>query len=452
MKNPFLPLAARFYGKLKPVICKNQDHKVYKALQQLYPLDNIEKLQDNFQIKKLAAMIVILVIGVVSVICLHLCSRMEGRLTEGTQLVRNEWGVGDYKVTLRAKTENWSREIPFLVGVRSLTKEEQNNLQEKLYIELPDIIKKENSDLAHVASDLNLVSTVSGYPFRLTWNSSNHERISRNGKVNRKGVRTEEEIDLTVTVSYGQEKSSFTYEAWLLPEAFDEEESFFRSLEEQLSAIDLEGKSRKLILLPDCLQGKSIEWKEVRKDNTILFFLLIIFSCVIAGRGMENDLEKDCKKRNRQLVLDYPEFVSKIRLYLSAGLTVKNTFYRIMKDYENRQDKKKRKFLYDEIKISCYQLENGAMEEQVYRELGKRCGETRYKRLSFLLAVHLKQGNDQLLALLSEEADSAQEDRRNIARKTGEEAGTKLLLPMMLMMVVVMFLVLLPAYLDFGNI
>ena len=76
----------------------------------------------------------------------------------------------------------------------------------------------------------------------------------------------------------------------------------------------------------------------------------------------------------------------------------------------------------------------------------------RYRRLGFLLSVHLKQGNEQLLALLSQEADSAQEDRRSMARKAGEEAGTKLLLPMMLMLVVVMFLVLLPACMDFGSV
>ena len=92
------------------------------------------------------------------------------------------------------------------------------------------------------------------------------------------------------------------------------------------------------------------------------------------------------------------------------------------------------------------------MEEQVYQEFGKRCGEARYRRLSFLLSVHLKRGNGQLLTLLAQEADGAQEDRRNMAKKAGEEAGTRLLFPMMLMLVVVMFLVLLPAYLDFGSI
>ena len=62
------------------------------------------------------------------------------------------------------------------------------------------------------------------------------------------------------------------------------------------------------------------------------------------------------------------------------------------------------------------------MEEQAYKEFGRRCGEMRYRRLSFLLSVHLKQGNNQLLTLLAGEADNAQEDRRKMAKKMGEES------------------------------
>ena len=222
-------------------------------------------------------------------------------------------------------------------------------------------------------------------------------------------------------------------------------------MEDLLSVIDMDGKSHSQITLPNRLQGKVIVWKEAKKNNAVLIIFLTVFGCVMAARGMEKDLEKECKKRNQQLLSDYPGFVSKLRLYMSAGLTVKNAFYRIMKDYENPQ-KQKKKYLYEEMKISCYQLENGVMEEQVYQEFGKRCGEARYRRLSFLLSVHLKRGNGQLLTLLAQEADGAQEDRRNMAKKAGEEAGTRLLFPMMLMLVVVMFLVLLPAYLDFGSI
>ncbi len=470
MRNPFSSLAAGIYRKIKPITGKKRDPKIYKALSQLHPLENAEELYDNFQIRKLAFIFMILTIGIVSAICLHLCSRMEGKMAEGAWLVRNEKGVGDYRIILRAETENWSREIPFLVEERELTKEEDDALKEELCRTLPDIIKNENTDLSHVTGDLNLVSAVSGYPYGLIWSSGDSGKINANGQINRGDIGKEgEKISLSVTVTGGRERTVFTYEVFLLPEKLGEEDRFFKALEEIVLQEDADGKSRKQIVLPERLLGKSIVWKEVKQDSGIFLFFLFLLGSLFVGRGMESDLGKSCKERNRQLITAYPGFVSKLSLYLSAGLTVRRAFLRMRADYVKWQEqekergkkpwKKRRKvkqgeefYLLKEMEISCYQLENGVMEEQVYQDFGRRCGEMRYRRLSFLLAVQLKQGNDQLLMLLAKEADDAQEDRKNLARKAGEEASTKLLFPMMLMLALVMLLVLAPAYLGFGSI
>ena len=59
-----------------------------------------------------------------------------------------------------------------------------------------------------------------------------------------------------------------------------------------------------------------------------------------------------------------------------------------------------------------------------------------------------KVGNRKLLEQLNEEADRVFSERRNAARRLGEEAGTKLLIPMMLMLVIVMGIVIIPAFLS----
>ena len=50
--------------------------------------------------------------------------------------------------------------------------------------------------------------------------------------------------------------------------------------------------------------------------------------------------------------------------------------------------------------------------------------------------------------LLKQEAEDAFEERKRIARKKGEEAGTKMLVPMVLMMVVVIVIVTVPALMS----
>ena len=66
-----------------------------------------------------------------------------------------------------------------------------------------------------------------------------------------------------------------------------------------------------------------------------------------------------------------------------------------------------------------------------------------------LLEQNLKQGTTKLAIRLKEESESAFEERKNLARKLGEEAETKLMLPMFLMLFVVLAAVMTPAFLSF---
>lgn len=50
--------------------------------------------------------------------------------------------------------------------------------------------------------------------------------------------------------------------------------------------------------------------------------------------------------------------------------------------------------------------------------------------------------------LLEKEADITMQQRKNMAKKQGEEAGTKMLLPMMMMLGIVMVIVMVPAILS----
>ena len=59
---------------------------------------------------------------------------------------------------------------------------------------------------------------------------------------------------------------------------------------------------------------------------------------------------------------------------------------------------------------------------------------------------NLKRGNSALLERLREEADKAWEEQLQQGRRMGEEAGTKLLVPMVMMLAVVMVMIMVPAF------
>ena len=78
----------------------------------------------------------------------------------------------------------------------------------------------------------------------------------------------------------------------------------------------------------------------------------------------------------------------------------------------------------------CIRDRDGVGERKAYENFGNRCALWQYKRLASLLTQNLRKGSSELTELLSKESELAMEQRRNLAKRLGEEAGTKLLLPM----------------------
>lgn len=431
-----------------------RDAEAEEILAGLYPGESVKKRYAQYQRRKYAAMITVTAVGAAAALCLHLGSRMQGRLAEGNHLYRNEWGGGDYTVTLLAKSSVGIREFHYEVEERAFSRQELEALKERLFRELPVLVAAENESLDAVRENLNLAVRFENYPFAVAWRSSDYERIRTDGKVMNQGLSgAGEEVILTAVLSYGESRWERELKAVVVPDNLDREQEFHGAVEKLLEESDRSSRTSPVITLPQEAHGNSIIWKEKRSDYSMLPVLAGMAGALLTAYGMKQDLRAKNRIRREEIERLYPEFVSKLQLYMGAGLTVKNAFLRIGKDYQReKKTKGKRLFLYEEVLICDYQLLNGAAEDDVYREWGKRCGEIRCRKLGFLLGAQLRQGNDRILAVLSEEADLAFLERRRSARKKGEEAGTKLLFPMVLMLIVVMFLILLPALSGFGTI
>ena len=175
---------------------------------------------------------------------------------------------------------------------------------------------------------------------------------------------------------------------------------------------------------------------------------LVLLGAVLVWYQQEQKLEKKEKERKRQLILDYPEVLFKMAMLLGAGLTLKGTFQKITAEYKKRREERPR-YVYEEMLSACREMENGVSEAAAYEGFGRRCGDSRYVRLGSVLSQNLKKGAKGLQEFLEQEAAAGFEERKNAARKIGEEAGTKLLLPMMLMLALVLVILLVPAVMSF---
>ena len=144
--------------------------------------------------------------------------------------------------------------------------------------------------------------------------------------------------------------------------------------------------------------------------------------------------------------------VAKITLLIGAGMTMRKAWEKIVEEYQFKKLHKnvKSKVVYEEMTESMNQLKSGVSELTVYHDFGNRCDVREYMKLSSLLAQNLKKGSRELLSMLKIETQDAFEERKNQAKRYGEDAGTKLLIPMIMILFVVMVIIMYPALVNFN--
>ena len=149
------------------------------------------------------------------------------------------------------------------------------------------------------------------------------------------------------------------------------------------------------------------------------------------------------------MMLDYPEIITEFTMLTGAGMTAKNVWKKIAEDYGITREKTGRKReAYEEIWITWQEMKSGIPEMECYERFARRCDLIPYMKMGALLSQNLKKGATGISEMLRMEAVQALEDRKSRARQLGEEAGTRLLIPMLLMLIIVITIVVVPAFLS----
>ena len=148
------------------------------------------------------------------------------------------------------------------------------------------------------------------------------------------------------------------------------------------------------------------------------------------------------------MFIDYPQVIGKFTLFLEAGMTPRNAWFKMAEEYLDQEQEKGIRYAYEEMLRTMYEIQGGASEGDCYEKFGRRCGISQYRKFGALLSQNLRKGTKGIAQILKEEADNAFEERKNLAKKFGEEAGTKLLLPMFLMLGIVLVIIVVPAFLT----
>ncbi len=199
--------------------------------------------------------------------------------------------------------------------------------------------------------------------------------------------------------------------------------------------------------MPMDVEGIKIFWKE---ETSSISFLILLLAVALAVWLNVREKEKEKQKKEeqaQQMLMDYSGIVGKLALLLGAGMNISNAWERIAFTYrKNRENEEiELRYAYEEMLGTLYEIRDGVGELQAYENFGRRCQLGVYRRLSALIIQNVRKGSKGMQKLLEEEEWEAYEQRKVRARQAGEEAGTKLLLPMGIMLVIVLVILVVPA-------
>ncbi len=409
-------------------------------------------------------------------------SMSSGILINGNSIKRSSYGSGNRTFSLEVSGLSEENDVPLDITVspRRYTKEEANEIFAYIVENIEGIIIKDDQSLASVSRDLNLITKLKDYGVELSWDfypetedPSDYRKyrhlIEDDGKVNNDDISEGTVVTgyLSLVMStyivpdsdsgdkqYHKDyfKTKYHSEPYkiyvnVIPKNLSDYELLLKALNEKINEANISGLGNDSIILPTDLNGLNLSYHE-SQDHTYLIFPFLGLIAAAALYLRQGSLAKEeKKKRESMLMLDYSDLVSKLMVYTGAGLTIKNSFLTISENYDRLIKRKLRpdRPLYSELRTLCYQFQRNMPESEVYIDFGKRINLKSYTKLVSLIEQNRRTGTKNLRAMLELEMNDAFEQRKNTAKRLGEEAGTKLLLPLFLLLSIVMVIIIVPA-------
>ncbi len=419
--------------------------QVESDLVQLHPGENIPWIRTEYYVKKLSLTLVILFVGFLFGAAAKAAAGKDLLLQEDGGIPRGNYLDGEREIQVTADLGDYSQEFTVNLHPRLLTDEELETLWKEFEDRLPEWIKGENENLQRVTEDLVLQESYDGFPFQVEWESDRPDVLGSDGAV---GAVTEQtETDLRAKISCQDFIEEMCIRVTLVPPQMTPRERQRRTLEEYLTVSEEQGRGEDTWFLPGQWEDRPISWSQKVKDNSILLWIAALVVAVLVYLLSDRDLHQKLEKRKKSLQREYPDVVHRLTLYVGAGMTVRSAFLKIASDYEKKGGGMTGAHpAYEEMVYTCRELKAGVSEGAAYEHFGRRTGRQEYVRLSALLVQNLKRGSSTLLERLREEAEKAGEEKLMQSRRLGEEAGTKLLIPMVIMLAVVMVMIMAPAF------
>lgn len=462
--------------------------KVADSIKALYVTNKPAEIQRLYWCNKVATIIsIIFVFSILSMLG-QLGGYSDGPLEEGKYLVRPEHGEGSREIELDVTLEDASGKADNITASRSLTinvAEQQYEAAEltKRFDEATEYLKEnvlgENSSAESIDQQLNFCNAIPGTGISVEWKPEDYTLIKADGTVCNENLKESTSTSVIAVLHYFDKTTEIRFLFQLMPKNYSLDEVINKELVEEIQASSERTSKEDYLELPSTIRSYQLHWSAPEDPTGVTITVLGVIAALMVWLLIDKEMDSRMKKRQEQLLIDYPEIIYKFTLLMNAGMTVKQAWNKIAEDYylRNKQEMEiyqtespvgkkllskrpirkehvrskqvMKRYAYEEMLITVNELKLGQSEGIAYERFGRRIGLLPYIKFTSLITQNLKKGNKGFIELLKQEAMEAFENRKEIAKRLGEEAGTKLLAPMLLMLIIVFMIILVPAFISF---
>lgn len=360
-------------------------------------------------------------------------------------LERPNYGEGDKEYRFNVVFNNIHNEnIKVTVPEKKYTEQEITEIFDESYNGIIKKLLDKNLSKDNITDDLNFISEYKNI-ISIQWNVEDKEYIDYEGNIHWDKINDNVKTNIEMILSIGDFSKSYVIMVGINKEG---RINTSRLSDEINKFISTYPEYDKEVILPKEIDNMPISFQEKKEKGTLMYFVLAFIISVILYIAKNKELHRIMKKRNEELEMDYVFIISKITILHSAGMTILAAWDKVIEDYNKGLNSKNSRYAYEEMKIARQRIKNGTSEMSAYVEFGRRCGLHSYIKLGNLLEQNVRKGTKGLKEMLNQEVDEAYANRKVQARKKGDEAGTKLLLPMGIMLVISMLMVIVPAFMS----
>lgn len=175
-------------------------------------------------------------------------------------------------------------------------------------------------------------------------------------------------------------------------------------------------------------------------DLTVLMVFLLFSG--LAYYYYATAASKIIKKRSEELLNEFPDVVAKLALLINAGMIMKEAWKKIAMNGTG--------LIYEEMKKTVDEMENGKTELDAYYDFGVRCVIPEVKKFTSTMMQGLVKGNQEFAIMIREQSKEMWEKKQHLVKQQGEKAASKLLLPICLMFIGILIMVIVPIFTNLG--